>query len=433
MNLLFALYIIFYAQLSNAAHIFRSITHSKHSLSARSSGESSRSLITTPESFLALSWYTSWNSRELPLSSVNWSKYSSVIYAFATTTSDVNTIGLSSSDEVLLPEFVSATKLHNVHPILSIGGWTGSRFFSSAVATKANRTAFARAVMGVVSRFDLHGIEFDWEYPGRQGDGGNIVSKDDSTNFLSFLRTLRSQNGANNLIICAAVSIKPFIGPDGTPMSDVSGFAKVLSYIEIINYDVWGSWSSSVGPNAPLADSCASSPQGSAESAVKAWTSAGFPQKQIILGLATYGHSYYVDKDNAYDPSGKIIPYARFDNYQQPPRDVWDSTAGGPDECGTNVAAGVFDFWSLIDCGFLTKDGTAAVGIDYAFDSCSETPFVYNSKAQILVAYDDAFSFIAKGKYIKDAGLAGFVMWHAAGDSHDILLNAISSAVGNIP
>jgi chitinase len=38
----------------------------------------------------------------------------------------------------------------------------------------------------------------------------------------------------------------------------------------------------------------------------------------------------------------------------------------------------------------------------------------------------------AKGKYIKSAGLAGFSMWQTGGDSNDILLNAINSAmIGN--
>jgi len=45
------------------------------------------------------------------------------------------------------------------------------------------------------------------------------------------LQTLRSQDGAKDMIISAAVSVKPFVGSDGNPMTDVSGFAKVLNYI----------------------------------------------------------------------------------------------------------------------------------------------------------------------------------------------------------
>lgn len=64
-----------------------------------------------------------------------------------------------------------------------------------------------------------------------------------------------------------------------------------------------------------------------------------------------------------------------------------------------------------------------------------------------MVSYDDASSFgkliytipmikilnysssAAKGKYIKDTGLKGFAMWHAIGDSDDILLDSISQAM----
>lgn len=58
-----------------------------------------------------------------------------------------------------------------------------------------------------------------------------MVAANDSVNFLSFLQTLRGQDGAQNLILSAAVAVTPFVGSDGTAMSDVSGFAKVLDYI----------------------------------------------------------------------------------------------------------------------------------------------------------------------------------------------------------
>jgi len=243
----------------------RSIIHSKRSLSVRSSVGSESLKRANPGRPLALSWYASWHSNDCPLSSVSWSKYDSVIYAFASTTSDVNKIGLEQSDKDLLPKFVETAKSHNVRPMLAIGGWGGSIYFSSAVATQENRTAFAKALMRTVSQYRLEGIDFDWEYPGRQALGCNVVSKDDSANFLSFLQILRSQQGADKLIISAAVSITPFLGSNGQPMSDVSEFGKVLNNIEIMNYDIWGSWSTSVGPNAPLDDSCAPSPQGSAK------------------------------------------------------------------------------------------------------------------------------------------------------------------------
>ena len=143
-----------------------------------------------------------------------------------------------------------------------------------------------------------------------------------------------------------------------------------------MNYDVWGSWDTTVGPNSPLNDSCAApqNQQGSAVSAVKAWTTAGFPADKIILGVAAYGHSFHVNKSSALDASGKLVPYPPFDKSQQPAGDKWDSTATGVDVCGNpNVVGGIFDFWGLIDAGFLNKDGTVASGIDYRLDNCSLT------------------------------------------------------------
>lgn len=133
--------------------------------------------------------------------------------------------------------------------MLSIGGWGGSRYFSTAVATDANRTAFAGAVMALVSKYDLDGLNFEyaplalsfgvftyssihsWEYPGKQGIGCNIVSANDSANFLSFLQALHAKDGGKNITISAAASITPFVDSKGLPMKDVSSFAEVLDYI----------------------------------------------------------------------------------------------------------------------------------------------------------------------------------------------------------
>jgi chitinase len=63
---------------------------------------------------------------------------------------------------LLLPlPFLTQGVFQGVTPILTIGGWSGSRFFSPAVATDANRTAFAKAIAGVVTQYNLSGIEIE--------------------------------------------------------------------------------------------------------------------------------------------------------------------------------------------------------------------------------------------------------------------------------
>lgn len=119
------------------------------------------------------------------------------------------------------------------------------------------------------------------------------------------------------------------------------------------------------------------------------------------------------------------MAYPAFNASNQPVGDAWDG-APAVDVCGIlEGQGGVFDFWGLIDGGFLTADGSVAPGIASRFDTCSQTAYVYNETTQVMVSYDSAKTFAAKGTFIKDNNLRGFAMWEAGGDSDDILLDAI--------
>jgi chitinase len=195
-------------------------------------------------------------------------------------------------------------------------------------------------------------------------------------NFLLFLQELRQDIMGSNLTISASVSIKPFADSEGNPSTNVSAFADVLDYISIMNYDIWGSWSSTVGPSAPLNDSCAESSeqQGSAVSAVIAWTDAGMPAGQIVLAVPAYGHSYSVAPSDAFETGTETLAaYPAFNSSNQPLGDKWDD-AWSTGACGKYTApGGTFTLWGLVDGGFLDTNGTTAEGIYYRYDSCSET------------------------------------------------------------
>lgn len=278
---------------------------------------------------------------------------------------------------------LTSLALQNVKALLSIGGWSGSVYFSSSVTTSTARTKFANSVLSLVSSYGLDGIEFDWEYPGTQGAGSNIVSSDDSNNYILFLQTLRSM-APSNLQISVAITSWLWSGMTNANVAAMAavvdhagtGYSFMLqsvfldeahflpNYAEMMIYDLWGSWSGLVGPNAPLADSCSAYQDGSATSALASWTSAGFPASKIILGVASYGHSFYVPSSSAYDSSGNLAQYPVFDSTRQPKGDSWDST---------EPYTGVFDFWGLVDEGWLDEQGTVNSGYGYRFDTCSKT------------------------------------------------------------
>ena len=223
------------------------------------------------------------------------------------------------------------------------------------------------------------------------------MNKDDTANFLSFLRELRQDPLGCSLILSASTPILPFAGSDGNPHSDVSGFAKVLDFIEIMNYDIWGPWSPTVGPNAPLNDTCVATQNqaGSAVSAVQKWHAAGIPLGQIVLGVASYGHSFLVDKTDAFGPGSSnligptslIRPYPKFNASAHPKGDSWDSDTG-VDVCGNTMSpGGIINFWGLIQLGYLSLNGTLKQG---RYDNCSQTvsffPFVLLSQYSLHLA-----------------------------------------------
>jgi len=391
------------------------------------------SAIKSSNPLVASAWYAGW--LDTPLDSLSWDKYTQMTYAFATTSPDASVISLAASDEQLLPQFVSTAHQNGVKASLSIGGWTGSQWFSINVGSAANRTAFVNAVVGLVNEYNLDGIDFDWEYPNAQGSGCNVINPDDTANFLLFLQLLRRDPVGSSIVLTAATPLNPWNDASGSPSQDVSGFSEVLDYIEIMNYDVWGSWSSSVGPNAPLFDSCAPAidQQGSADDAVYAWITAGMPLDQIVLGVPAYGHTYYVTPENAFvsGSTTQLAPYPPFEQTSTPQGNV-RGMQPAVDACpqATITTGGTLNYVDLVNDGFLTTSGAVQPGIASRYDTCSQTPYVYNPQTQVMVSFDNTKSFVVKGFFIKKLGLRGFSMWQAAGDYNDELLNAIRDGVG---
>ncbi|KAF8213886.1 chitinase [Mycena galopus ATCC 62051] len=388
---------------------------------------------------IANAWYAGFHApgQAVPsfsLSQVSWEKYTHLAYAFAETTADVRVLSLNGSDPELLPQFVAAAHAHGVKAQVTVGGWTGSLFWSANVGSAQNRTLFVKTLVDFATKYNLDGLDFDWEYPGSQGIGCNTINANDTANFLAFIQELRANPVGSKLILSAATAISPFADSDGNPSADVSGFSKVLDHIAIMNYDINGPWSAAVGPNAPLTDSCAppAFQAGSAVSGVDAWQAAGMPLNQITLGVPAYGHSFRVAKSDAFvnGSQTELALYAPFNASNIPVGDSWDD-APGVDECGNFEAqGGVINFWGLIQQGYLNANGTPKEGVPYIYDNCTETPYVFNTTTNDMISFDNAKSFAAKGDYIKSKGLAGFAIWEAGGDYNDILLDSIREAAG---
>jgi chitinase len=107
------------------------------------------------------------------------------------------------------------------------------------VSTPQNRQTLVNNIAALYAAYGLDGIDIDWEYPGQAGNESNDFRADDSTNFLAFLQLLRQTLPMQAKISAAAMTV-PWADAHGQPMQDVRGFASVLDWILVMNYDTWG-------------------------------------------------------------------------------------------------------------------------------------------------------------------------------------------------
>ncbi|KAH8814693.1 endochitinase [Flagelloscypha sp. PMI_526] len=382
-----------------------------------------------PASKLSSGWYPGWRSTVFPVTKLTWAKYDHISYAFAEPTPDPSKLSLENSGDEYLSTFVEAAHKHNTTASVSIGGWGGSKYFSSAVGSAENRTAFSKALTDLVEKYDLDGIDFDWEFPNSISGGCNIHSNDDVPNFITFIQDFRKSDKGSSLILSAAVFNTPYNDSSSPPkpMTDLKAFGEPLDFISIMNYDVWNSWASNAGPNAPLNDTCASQKRGSAVSAVNLWTAAGIPAEKIVLGIPYYGRSFPVRKSDAIDNStGEIRDFPPYNVNDMKPSSSDD--VAGVDMCGVKLpASGIYGYDLLIEKGRLNQDGKPADGLIYKWDNCSQTPILYNSTSELYISYDNEQSIAAKGAFINDMGLKGFGAWDVTTDYGDQLLDSIGS------
>ncbi|PPR08064.1 hypothetical protein CVT24_010519 [Panaeolus cyanescens] len=390
-------------------------------------------------SFVAAAWYPSWLSSQVPPEIDGFRHVLTlmfILYSNSLTSVDPGQVIITDADRELLPRFVAEAKKNGVKAMLSIGGWTGSRYFSRAVMPR-QRDRFIEGLLKVVDEFGLDGLDFDWEYPNAKGIGCNENKRADADNFLAFLQALRAHPKGQSLILSAAAHLNPWLGRDGNSLSDVSKFAEALDFVAIMGYDIYGRWSGgTVGPNAPLVNTCSVEPSSTptVSGAVQSWNFAGLPLNKTVLGVPTYGYGYNVSPLEAgkMAAGGDVPSFMRF-------RGEWMSLLSWvsylvPDVCGVTPKTydGTFTFKALTTEGFLDNEGNAMPGVTYKFDECSKTPFLYDPAREIMVSYDNAQSMAEKGAYINAQQLRGFSAWAGIGDHNDILIGSLNMALGRV-
>ncbi|KAI8586433.1 glycoside hydrolase superfamily, partial [Geranomyces variabilis] len=114
----------------------------------------------------------------------------------------------------------------------------GSKHFSRLAANTRLRSAFVDQTAKVVTDHSLTGVDIDWEFPGTEGDKGNVAdAAHDSDNILKLLTQLGDRLPSPYLI--TAATLVTVFAKNGRSMGDVSGFASLLDHVYPMFYDIY--------------------------------------------------------------------------------------------------------------------------------------------------------------------------------------------------
>lgn len=373
-----------------------------------------------PSSRYVVAYYQTWKRQSLM--NVDWSSIShlNVAYGIPTDSGDFTFDG-----EWFLPKLVQDAHNEKTKISLSLGGWTGSNRMSNIMRDIHKRASLIKSIGAFVEKYELDGVDIDWEYVGKQGSKCNkFLPKEDAGNFMRFLRALRAsfktKFADSEKLISLAVPVQPFEGIEG-PMKDMSPFAEYVDFASILAFDINGHWSNATGPSAPLKfQKNRGSPHSFAQ-AINEWLDAKWPAEKLVAGVSFQGHSLTTrDVLTAKDGTEMYVPFDKDIPQGDPEDSLWY------DVCeNTNALSGVWQYKHLRDQGILKTTNTTSDEWIRVWDDKSSTPWLYNPQMRRLISYDDPDSIAKKVGYAKEKKLKGVMAWSLHSDYNKELLHVV--------
>jgi chitinase len=216
-------------------------------------------------------------------------------------------------------------KYPNLKILLSIGGWTYSKYFSDVAATSASRQKFVSSCISMFINGNIpaaggyggngtaanifDGFDLDWEYPASStGHLGNHYSAADTANYTSLLSEFRTElntagsaNGKSYALSAALPS-----GQDKVSKIQTGQIGQYLTFGDVMTYDMYGAWNATgptdeqdplyANPNSPESKVSPGNETYSVDAGMKAWTSGdsqygitgGFPASKLTVGIPFY-------------------------------------------------------------------------------------------------------------------------------------------------
>jgi chitinase len=335
-------------------------------------------------------------------------------------------------------------KYPNIKLLVSIGGWTYSKYFSAAAATASSRQAFVSSCINMFIKGNLptgisgdpsggtaaaaglfDGIDIDWEYPASSGGHtGNLYSAADTADFTALLAEFRSELDAYGATIGRHYELTATLpaGQDKINLIQTDKIGQYLDYGSLMAYDMHGAWEST-GPtnfqdpmtqasNDPSTAIAPGTLKYSVQTAVTAYTTGlpaysipgGFPASKLVLGVPFYWRGW------TGVPAGSDYG-------------LYQSATGASAQFSTSATAGTA-FYKELESAGLTNSTYEH------WDSTTDASWIYNPSNNTFYTGDTPQAITTKASYVTANGLGGMFAYSLEGDdSSGTLINTLGSSL----
>jgi chitinase len=325
-----------------------------------------------------------------------------------------------TAEQPLAGNFNQLRKLKAKHRdlkvMISLGGWTWSKYFSDAVLTPESRRAFVASCIDVYIKGNLpaldgrggpgsakgvfDGIDLDWEWPGSPGNAGNIIRPEDRENFTAVVAEFRKQLDAYGRQTRKHYVLSAFLPANPTAIDAGFEARKIfrnLDYGTLQGYDFHGTWEPLTNQHSALRVPAGNptTPDFSVTSTVDAWLQRGAPRDKVVVG----------------------VPY-----YSQGWTGITSTADNGLFQPATGAAPGLNTYRAV----------SALIGTDgyrvYRDDAAGHA-WIFNGST--FWTLDDPALIAQKARYIRSQRLGGGMIWSLDGDTDDgALTRSLASGLG---